>query len=412
MTVETHPEETAWQPDLHSREYQENPAPTLQRLRAEDPVHRSRHGYWFLTRYRDVKSALRDSRFSSDWTERRGGRPLTSPFEESDRDRANRTLILSSFNMRDGEGHARIRTLVNQAFSKASLESKRERIEALADELLPPADKGREFDLVRDFGFPLPAQISCEMIGIPPETRERFRASFEEAGLLGLPHRNEKQHALGLAALDWQVSFVSALLEERRAAPQQDLLTALVEAEEDGERLTAEEAVAAIVTIFTAAGTTTERFVSSGLYLLLQHPAELTRLREEPALLGSTLEEILRYHHPDQSTTTPRWVTEELEIGGVRLERGDRVRFGLGAANRDPDEFADPERFDIARSPNRHLGFGRGAHFCLGATLARIVGEVAISAVLGRYDHIELATAAPRRDPRRMDRYEELRVRV
>jgi cytochrome P450 len=403
---------STWQPDLHSAAYQEDPAPTLRRLRQKDPVHRSRHGYWFLTRYRDVKGALRDARFSSDWSERRGGRPLSSPFEESERDRANRTLILSSFNMRDGEGHTRIRALVNQAFSKGSLESRRERIEALADELLPPAAAGFEFDLVQDFGFPLPAQISCEMIGIPSEARDRFRTSFEEAGILGLPKRSAKQHAIGLAALDWQVAFVSSLLEERRKEPKEDLLTALVEAEQDGERLTNEEAIAAIVTIFTAAGTTTERFVSSGLYLLLQHPDELARLREEPALLGSALEEILRYHHPDQSTTTPRWVTEDTQVGDTLLKRGDRVRFGLGAANRDPEEFTDPERFDIARSPNRHLAFGRGAHFCLGATLARIVGEVAISAVLRRYDRIELATEAPRRDPRRMDRYEELRVRV
>ena len=405
-------EAPGWQPDLHAPEYQEDPAPTLRRLREEDPVHRSRHGYWFLTRYRDVKGALRDARFSSDWSRRRGGSPLESPFAESERDRANRSLILSSFNMRDGEDHARIRTLVNQAFSKASLESKRGRIEALADALLPPPEAGREFDLVRDFGFPLPIQISCEMIGIPPETRERFRFSFEEAGLLGLPRRSAEQHAQGLAALDWQVSFVRSLLEERRAESRDDLLSALVDAEEHGDRLTTDEAIAAIVTIFTAAGTTTERFVSSGLYLLLQHPESLERLRRDRALLPTALEEILRYHHPDQSTTTPRWVTEDLELGGKRLARGDRVRFGLGAANRDPEEFPDPERFDVARTPNRHLAFGRGAHFCLGATLARIVGEVAFGAVLDRYSALELVTERPRRDPRRMDRYEELRVRV
>jgi cytochrome P450 len=147
------------------------------------------------------------------------GRPLNSPFEEDERDKANRALILSSFNMRDGEDHARIRTLVNQAFSKASLESKRERIETLAHELLPSAGEGCELDLVSDFGFPLPIQISSEMIGIPSDVRERFRRSFEEAGLLGLPRRNAEQHARGLAALEWQVSLVRSLLEERRHTP-------------------------------------------------------------------------------------------------------------------------------------------------------------------------------------------------
>ena len=396
-------------PDLYCRKYQEDPAPTLARLRAEDPVHRSQHGYWFLTRYRDVKAALRDSRFSSDWAKRGGGGPIRSSFPETDRDRANRELILASFNMRDGEEHQRIRGLVNQAFSKASLENRRPRLEALAQDLLP--DHGDSFDLVKDFGFPLPIQISCEMIGIPPESRQRFRRSFEDAAVLGMPGRSADQHASGLAALDWQVGFMRGLLDERRASATDDLLSALVEAEEEGRQLSAEEAIAAIVTIFTAAGTTTERFISSGLLLLLQHPEEWARLRADGDLMPTALEEILRFHHPDQSTSTPRWVTEDLELSGKKLLRGETVRFGLGAANRDPDQFPDPERFDVARTPNRHLSFGRGAHFCLGANLARMVGEVAISAVMERYPDLRLVTERPRRDPRRMDRYEAIVVR-
>jgi cytochrome P450 len=396
-------------PDLYSREYQEDPAPTLARLRAEDPVHRSQHGYWFLTRYRDVKGALRDARFSSDWAKRGGGGPIRSSFSETDRDRANRELILASFNMRDGEEHQRIRGLVNQAFSKASLENRRPRLEALAQDLLP--DRGDSFDLVKDFGFPLPIQISCEMIGIPPESRQRFRRSFEDAAVLGMPGRSADQHASGLTALDWQVDFMRGLLDERRTSATDDLLSALVEAEEEGRQLSAEEAIAAIVTIFTAAGTTTERFISSGLLLLLQHPEEWARLRADGDLMPTALEEILRFHHPDQSTSTPRWVTEDLELSGKKLLRGETVRFGLGAANRDPDQFPDPECFDIGRTPNRHLSFGRGAHFCLGANLARMVGEVAISAVMERYPDLRLVTERPRRDPRRMDRYEAIVVR-
>jgi cytochrome P450 len=396
-------------PDLYCPEYQEDPAPTLARLRAEDPVHRSQHGYWFLTRYRDVKGALRDARFSSDWAKRGGGGPIRSSFSETDRDRANRELILASFNMRDGEEHQRVRGLVNQAFSKASLENRRPRLEALAQDLLP--DRGDSFDLVKDFGFPLPIQISCEMIGIPPESRQRFRRSFEDAAVLGMPGRSADQHASGLAALDWQVGFMRGLLDERRTSATDDLLSALVEAEEEGRQLSAEEAIAAIVTIFTAAGTTTERFISSGLLLLLQHPEEWARLRADGDLMPTALEEILRFHHPDQSTSTPRWVTEDLELSGKKLLRGETVRFGLGAANRDPDQFPDPECFDIGRTPNRHLSFGRGAHFCLGANLARMVGEVAISAVMERYPDLRLVTERPRRDPRRMDRYEAIVVR-
>ncbi|MFT5443497.1 MAG: cytochrome P450 [Myxococcota bacterium] len=395
-------------PNLYSQEYQENPAPVLAQLRSQDPVHRSQHGYWFLTRYDDVKNALKDSRFSSDWAKRRGGGPLHSPFTETDLDRANRELILSSFNMRDGEEHQRVRGLVNLAFSKASLESRRPRLEALATRLLP--EPGKQFDLVKDFGFPLPIQISCEMIGIPAESREQFRASFEDAAVLGMPGHNEAQHKSALRALAWQVGYMRELLNEKRTQPGDDLLTALVEAEEAGQQLTPEEAIAAIVTIFTAAGTTTERFVSSGLLLLLQHPDDFERLRSDRSLMPTTIDEILRFHHPDQSTSTPRWVTEDLELRGKTLTRGDTVRFGLGAANRDPEQFPNPEHFDIARTPNRHLSFGKGAHFCLGATLARLVGEVAFSAVMDRYANLTLLTENPRRDPKRMDRYEEILV--
>lgn len=397
-------------PDLHCPEYQENPAPVLSRLRSEDPVHRSQHGYWFLTRYEHVKAALKDPHFSSDWAKRRGDGPIRSAFDETEGDKANRALILSSFNMRDGEEHQRIRGLVNQAFSKATLERSRTRIETLAHELLPEA--GADFDLVTDFGFPLPIQISCEMLGIPADSRDEFRRSFEDAAVLGVPNHNEAQHREGLRALGWQVDYMRGLLDERRKHPTGDLLSALVEAEDAGHHLTGEETIAAIVTIFTAAGTTTERFVSSGLLLLLQHRDALEQLRRDRSLMATAVEEILRFHHPDQSTSTPRWVTEDVELEGKTLSRGDTVRFGLGAANRDPEQFSDPERFDITRTPNRHLSFGRGAHFCLGASLARLVGEVAFTAVLDRYAKIELVTDKPRRDPRRMDRYEAIVVRT
>lgn len=305
----------------------------------------------------------------------------------------------------------RVRSLVNIAFSRAALDARRKRIESLAGELLDVAATKDSFDLVSDFGFQLPIIVASEMIGIPPIERDRFRRSFEEAALLGLPGHHEGQHARALKALDWQVSMIRSLVDLRRREPCDDLISALVAAEAEGDQLTSDETISAIVTIFTAAGTTTERFVSSGLYLLLQHPEQFARLREDRALMPTALEEILRFHHPDQSTSTPRWVTEDLELQGKMLKRGDRVRFGLGAANRDPDQFADPERFDITRDPNRHLSFGRGAHFCSGASLARLEGEVAISLIMDRMPNLGLVGEAPRRDPRRMDRYERILVR-
>ncbi|MBW2316045.1 MAG: cytochrome P450 [Deltaproteobacteria bacterium] len=410
----------AFQPDLQSHVYQSDPVPTLHRLREEDPVHRSRHGYWFLTRYDHVKFALRDPRFSSDWARRqaeragsgRGAPAAASPYEESETDRENRQLILSSFNMKDGRDHSRIRTLVNHAFGKAALESRRGRVQEVVDELLDGAAARGSFDLVTELGFPLPMVVASEMIGIPGDERERFRRSFEEAGVLGVPGHSAELHATALEALDWQLGLARGLVEARRERPEDDLITALVEAEEEGDKLSVDEIISAVVTIFTAAGTTTERFVSSGLLLLLQHPEEQARLRSDPALLPTAMEEILRFHHPDQSTSTARWVTEDVELGEKVLRKGDRVRLGLGAANRDPSQFPDPDRLDLARTPNRHLAFGRGAHFCVGAGLARLEAEVAILATLDRFPQIELLTKEPRRDPRRMDRYEEIRVRV
>lgn len=402
-----------FQPDLQSVEYLEDPAPVLRRLREEDPVHRSRHGYWFLTRYDDVKEAIRSPRFSSDWSKRPGRGGLgDSPFPETQVDQANRKLILSSFNMKDDVEHMRVRSLVNLAFSRAALDARRPRIESLAAELLDNAAAKGRFDLVADFGFPLPIIAACEMIGIPPSERDRFRHSFEKAALLGFPGHTAEQHTKALEALAWQVDFIRALVAARREDPRDDLISGLVRAEEQGDRLTSEESISAIVTIFTAAGTTTERFLSSGLYLLLSHPDQFTRLRNDRTLMPTALEEILRFHHPDQSTSTPRWVTEDMELRGSTLRRGDRVRFGLGAANRDPEQFSEPERFDISRTPNRHLSFGRGAHFCSGASLARLEAEVAISLIMERMPNLELVGEVPRKDPKRMDRYERILVRA
>ena len=400
------------QPDLQCVSYLENPAPTLRRLREEDPVHQSRHGYWFLTRYDDVREAIRSPRFSSDWANHPGRSGIRdAPFPESTADQANRNLILSSFNMKDGDEHMRVRGLVNIAFSRAALDARRPRIEAVAGELLETAAAKGDFDLVTDFGFQLPIIVASEMIGIPTTERDRFRRSFEEAALLSLPGHSEDQHSVALKALAWQVDFIRSLVEDRRTDPRDDLISSLVEAEEDGDQLTSDESISAIVTIFTAAGTTTERFVSSGLYLLLKHPEQFARLRNDRSLMTTALEEILRYHHPDQSTSTPRWVTEDIELRGKTLRRGDRVRFGLGAANRDPNQFPNPEHFDITRTPNRHLSFGRGAHFCSGASLARLEAEVSLSLIMDRLPSLELVDDKPRRDPKRMDRYERILVR-
>jgi len=202
------------------------------------------------------------------------------------------------------------------------------------------------------------------------------------------------------------------LVEARRRNPQDDLISHLIDAEEEGDRLTAPEMMAAIATIFTAAGTTTERMISSGLFILLSHPDHFNALRDDRSLMDGALEEILRFHHPDQSTSTNRRATQDVELQGKVIKAGDSVRVSLGAANRDPARFPDPDRFDIRRSDNKHLSFGNGIHFCLGSALARSETEVMFNRVLDEMPGLSLVTEAPIKDPRRPDRYKEILVQV
>lgn len=392
--------------DFTSLAYQDNPAPWLHRIRCESPVFLTRHGHWLLTRYVDVKRALRDPRFSSDWSRLRG-----IPTGNSTEAR-NRRLVFESFNMKDPPAHTRIRALVNLAFAGLAAERRRGRIEALARELLERRAGGTDLCVVEDFGFHLPIIVAAEMIGIPAEDRLHFRSLFEDAELLFLPDRTPEQEERGRRALAEEIRYVRALVAERRHERRDDLISELVRARTPEGALTEDEIVSAVVTIFTAAGTTTERLISSGILALLQHPDQLSRLRAEPRLIDSAVEEILRWHHPDQATSTPRWTTEAVRVGNVILPQHATVRLSLGAANRDPEHFPDPDRFDITRAPNRHLAFGRGEHFCLGATLARMEARIALRTIIEQHPQIELLTRKPHRDPRRPDRYAKILVRL
>ncbi len=401
--------------DLHSREFLEDPAPTLRWLREHEPVHRSPYGYWLLTRYDDIATAFRDPRLSSEWTKkgslpgvsaRHGGVPdLEDPFVRAQQ------VVLHSFNMKDAPSHTRIRRLVQQAFSRAAVDDQRQRVTGLVDEMVDRALASGSIDVVTDLAFPLTITIASEMIGIPVEARDRFRASFEDTERLGDPTATEEQRAAARRALVWQLDFIGHEVTARRREPRADLVTALVQAEEHGDTLTHDEILAALLTLYTAAGTTTERMISSGMLLLLQHPDQLALLRTRPELIGGAITEILRYHHPNQQTTTPRLALEPLEMRGITIGAGSTVRFALGAANRDPERWAEPELFDITRPELVSLSFGQGIHYCIGAPLARMQATIAIDRMLVRCPALTLAGDV-RHDPRRMDRYERVLVDV
>jgi len=416
-TTGSHSADGALAPDLYDYDFENDPIATLNRLRAEDPVHWSRHGFWYLTRYEDCAAVLKDPvRFSSMAAGWGGANPLaqarTAGAQSSAEKGLSRTLA-QSFNQMDAPDHTRIRALVVSAFSKRSIEERGPRIQAVIDELLDAAAAKGEFDLITDFAFHVPIIVASEIIGIPAADREQFRAAFERTAALMAPKRSEESWAAALEAGRWVGRYVRDLIAERRASPRDDLISALIAAEDSDGVLSEPELSSAISTIYTAAGTTTERFISSGLYLLLAHRDQWRRLVADRALLAPAIEEILRFHHPTQSTSTNRRCMVDIEMGGKMLRAGDTVRVGLGAANRDPAAFPDPDRFDIARRPAvPALSFGAGPHFCIGSALARFEARLAIEAVANRWPNLRLVTEAPVKDPRRHDRYREIIVSV
>lgn len=404
----------AFQPDLYDYEFENAPVEVLNRLRAEDPVHWSRHGFWFLTRYADNVMVLQDPiRFSS----AAAGWGTTNPLAKQDSgagDATNNNLSKSfatSFNQMDAPDHTRIRALVHRAFSRRTVEERRPRIVEVANGLLDAAAAKGTFDLVHDFAFHVPIIVASEIIGIPTDARELFREAFEKSGRLMQPKRDEASWTESIAAAKWIGRYIKELIAERRAHPQDDLITGLIRAEEEGDRLSEAEMSSAISTIYTAAGTTTERFISSGIYILLTHPEQWRDLVADPQLLDGAIEEILRYHHPTQSTSTNRRCTVDTPLGDKIIRAGDTIRVGLGAANRDPAVFSDPDTFNIRRKMEASpLSFGTGPHFCIGAALARFEARVAIEAILKRWPDLKLISTAPVKDPKRADRYLELLV--
>jgi cytochrome P450 len=404
-------------PDLYDYDFENDPAETLIRLRGEDPVHWSRHGFWYLTRYDDCAMVLKDPvRFSSAAAGWGGGNPLARSGADAVGSEAERGLsrtLAQSFNQMDAPGHTRIRTLVISAFSRRSVEARRDRIQEVIHGLLDGAGAKGRFDLITDFAFHVPIIVASEIIGIPTDDREAFRAAFELTGRLLAPKRSEQSWAEALEAGRWVGRYTRDLIAQRRGSPRDDLISALIAAEDERGALSDAELSSATSTIYTAAGTTTERMISSGLYLLLSHPEQWRAMVADRALIGPAIEEILRFHHPTQSTSTNRRCTVDVELRGKTLKAGDTVRVGLGAANRDPAAFADPERFDICRQmATPPLSFGAGPHFCIGAALARFEARLAIEAIADRWPDLKLVTTAPVKDPRRHDRYRELIVQA
>jgi cytochrome P450 len=365
-----------------------DPYPSYHRLRAADPVHLSPLGFWLLSRYDDCVMVLRDQRFGRQGFEGALEAVYGSVAEE---DRVPRSMLF-----RDPPDHTRLRSLVNRAFTPRVVEGLRPRIQQIVDELLDRVQDAGAMETIADLAYPLPVTVISEMLGVPEDDRDAIRQWSADVArsldAIGLPGTGDLV-TRGRAGRRVLGEYFRGLIPERRRRPRADLLSQLIAAEEQGDKLSEGELLATCVLLYIAGHETTVNLIGNGLLALLRHPAELSRLRTDPGLVPGAVEELLRYDGPVQRTA--RIAYEDLEIDGRRIAKGAMVVALLGAANRDPAHFPDPDRLDVARADNRHIAFGFGIHFCLGAPLARLEAQIAFNTLIRRAPRLALATEAP-----------------
>lgn len=370
-----------------------NPYPLYKRLREKDPVHRSHAIFgWILFRHADCLELLRDPRFSADDRNFIGFKrqqAIAVADGLADPEGKDEPVMLR----RDPPDHTRLRGLVNKAFTPRSVETLRSRVEEIADELLTNLSKRDEFDLIADFAVPLPVTVIAEMLGVPAKDQATFkRWSDHLVGFLD-PQASPGAGVLRKTA-DEFFAYMSRIAAERRKQPADDLMTALVQAEDQGQRLSEQELHGTLALLLAAGNETTTNLIGNGMLGLLRHPDQLQRLRRQPELIDSAVEELLRWDSPVQFTM--RIPTADVEFRGSHFRKGEAVVAVLGSANRDPAVFEEPECLDIGRRENRHLSFGYGVHFCLGAQLARLEAQIAFRELLRRMPNLQAVDLKPR----------------
>ncbi len=381
---------------LFSPQGRENPYPLYEVLREAAPVVATPFGASLIARYDLVDKVLRSPAFRTPRGYREandpGGPPLFDPAGKLSLHRRNWVLFQS------GEIHTRLRKLMMHVFTPRAIRALTPRIDSLVDELLAPVLERGSLEVIRDLAFPLPATVICEMLGIPAADRDLNRAWTDKVAATIDPLRTNPQ-AIGEAEpamADWD-AYMRALIADKRKRPGDSLLDAMLAAEVDGTRLTEDELAANAVFLFIAGHETTTNLSGNGLLALLKNPAQLARLRAEPGLLDNAIEELLRYDPPVQFSS--RVPLEPIEIEGVTLEPEKVVTLGLAAANRDPRRYERPGELDIARPDPKPLSFGAGAHYCVGAALARAEGKAAIGKLVAATKDLGLVTEKPEYRP-------------
>lgn len=375
--------------DLYSDAFKANPYPTYATMRETEPVcyHQGlneNERIWFVTRYVEAETVLRDhKRFLKNWHNTR------TPEEMAQFEPRSRLLQILDGHMlnKDGADHQRLRNLVNKAFTTRMINNLQPRVQSIADTLLDQVIARGEMNLIDEYAFPIPLVVIGELLGVPADDRSRFR-DWSDAFVV--PARNEAEWEHHRLLLEEFIAYLARVFTERRHHPQQDLITALLEAEEAGDRLSEEELYAMVVLLIVAGHETTVNLIGNGTLALLRNANQLAYLRAHPDEMGAAVEELLRYDGPVERATI-RFAAEDTELGGQQLRRGDAVTVVLGSANRDAEQFAHAEQLDLQRPENRHLAFGYGVHYCIGAPLARMEGRIALNTLLQRLPKLRLA---------------------
>jgi cytochrome P450 len=371
--------------NIVSAEFKADPFPFLARLRASEPVYRTtlpdKTVVWLLSRYDDVTALLRDERFTKNrrnalTEEQLRKLPWTPPMF--------RPLERNMLDL-DPPDHTRLRSLVHKAFTPSLVEQMRSRTQAIADDLLDRIVSTREMDLIKDFALPLPMTIITEILGVPERDHDKFHKWSQAVVSLTSP-----SPTLRVLPSVWKfIRYLRQFFKLRRRDPKDDLVSALIKAEEAGDKLNEDELLAMVFLLLIAGHETTVNLIGNGTLALIENPNEMNKLLSEPSLVKPAVEELLRYTSP-VFTTTERYAREDTMIHGVTIPRGEMTLGVIGSANRDETAFENPNELQITREPNRHLSFGQGIHFCLGAPLARMEAQIAFTTLLQRLPDLKL----------------------
>jgi len=376
--------------NIVSREFKANPYPFYARLRAEAPVYRTvlpdKQTAWLITRYDDVFMVLKDElRFTKDRQAAMSAQQLAkTPWVPPIFKPLLRTILDT-----DGAEHARLRGLIHKAFTPRLIEQMRERVQSLSNELLATATQRGKMDLIGEYALPIPLTIIAEILGVSENDRQKFHRwtkSFIEL--------TASNNALlwSLPNLVAMMGYLKRIFKERRADPREDLITALVQVEEAGDHLTEDELLAMVFVLLIAGHETTVNLIGSGALALLEHPDQMRLLRQKPELIKNAIEELLRYVSPVEQATE-RYAREDVTLHEITIPKGEMVLAVIASANRDEGQFADPDRLDLTRENVKHLAFGQGVHYCVGAPLARLEGQIALQTLVQHMPTLRLATA-------------------